>query len=108
MGQSLSRAQERDCHLAEANQNTAKPAWPVGTNTQQWQDGSIPRYNLYQEPKREITRAEINHDATAAPLSCCWIGSIGDKLFPYSEIFNYSFNFILGPQLKDTCKTYCV
>ena len=41
----------------------------------------LPWDNLYQERKREITCAETNHDATAARLSCCWIDSIGDKLF---------------------------
>ena len=56
-----------------------RPAWPEVTNTQQWHDGSIPRYNLYQERKREITLTETNQNATAARLYYCWIDSIGDK-----------------------------
>ena len=41
----------------------------------------LPWDDLYQEHKRETTRAGTNHDAAAARLSCCWIDSIGDKLF---------------------------
>ena len=48
-------------------------AWPLGTNTQLWYNVSLPRYNLYQENKREITRM-VNHGTTAARLSYCWIG----------------------------------
>ena len=59
----------------------SRPAWPRGTNTQQWHDGLIPWYNLYQERKREIARAEAYRNATAARLSYCWTDSIGDKLF---------------------------
>ena len=39
------------------------------TNTQQWHGDWIPWYNLYQERKREITRAETNQNATTARLA---------------------------------------
>ena len=45
-----------------------RPAQPLGTNTQLWYNVLLPRYNLYQEHKREITRTE---QTTVPPRHAC-------------------------------------
>ena len=79
--QSLSRAQERDRPCGNKSESHHSPPGLKVTNTQQWHGDWLPWYNLYQERKREITRAEKNRNATTARLSYCWTDSIRDKLF---------------------------
>ena len=67
-----------------------RPVWPLGTNTQQWYGVLLPRYHLYQERKREITRTKqiripLRH---ACPIIWYW-----RQIVCYSEISNYSFHF---------------
>ena len=80
-----------------------QPVWPLGTNTQLWYNVLLPRYNLYQEHKREITRTK---QTTVPPRHACPTIWYWRQIVCYSKIFNYSFNFTLRPKLKNTYKTY--
>ena len=67
-----------------------RPVWPLGTNTQLWYNVLLPRYNLYQEHKREITRTK---QTTVPPRHACPTIWYWRQIVCYSEIFNYSFHF---------------
>ena len=63
----------------------------------------VPRCNLYQEHKREITRTKQTTVPPRHPCPTIWYWR---QIVCYSKIFNYSFNFTLRPKLKNTYKAY--